>query len=97
MLILASYLECRASIYQHITFTICSTSAAYDFLLTRQNPIHAEIRFLNLSLIFPGIGWLCEDDAPDNARMRRHEAEITMWELLKATLAAMQHLVEANV
>jgi hypothetical protein len=93
----ASYLECRSSIYQHVTFTICSIPTAYDFFVRQQNPICDEIRFLNVSFVLPASSWTSYEEMSSKPKNPWHQPELDMWDSLRVALGRTECLVEANI
>ncbi|KAI0123223.1 hypothetical protein BJ170DRAFT_641226 [Xylariales sp. AK1849] len=72
------YLECRASIFDHVTFTICSIPLAYNFFLSRSFPTVYEMRFINMSFVLNTNWFAPDEDIPRDPDMILHKPESDM-------------------
>ncbi|KAF7533086.1 hypothetical protein G7054_g7398 [Neopestalotiopsis clavispora] len=88
------YIECRASIFEHVTFTICSIPLAYDFFVSRSPPIIHEMRLINMSFILHTHWFEAEEDVPRDPDMILHRPESDMWKSLQQGLGTLQSLTE---
>lgn len=92
-----SYLECRVSICQNVTFTLCSIPTLYDFLITRHNPLVDEIRRLDVSFVLPTKLYPGNADLPTNPEEVWHKPEIDLWASLRERIGTMRSLLESRI
>ncbi|KAH8681909.1 hypothetical protein BX600DRAFT_447481 [Xylariales sp. PMI_506] len=85
------YIECRYSIYKHITFAFTRFQTALDYLILRKSPGALAMQNICFSFLFPTIGATPEDQRSTWKR------EIAPWQQLCAGLTRCTQLRRVDI